>query len=96
MKKRIAALLLAALMLTGILASCVNRKPMRVRTNGTNTRSTSPAASGRKSLRSTSRMNSTIARAIATHAPRDIVNRQAKHMLNAATHARILYFGFST
>ena len=27
MKKRIAALLLAALMLTGILASCVNRKP---------------------------------------------------------------------
>ena len=41
MKKRIAALLLAALMLTGILASCVNRKPDNPggsANNGTGTR----------------------------------------------------------
>ena len=68
---------------------------MRVRTNGMSTRSASPAASSKKSLRSTSRMKRMIATAIATHAPRDIVNRHAKHMQNVASHAKSFCEGFS-
>ena len=36
-----------------------------------------------------------IATAIATHAPRDIVNRHAKHMQNVVSHATTFCEGFS-
>ena len=63
---------------------------MRVRTKGTNIKSAQAVRRRPNSLRSTSRMNSTTAIAIPTHAPRDMVNRQAKHMTKVASHAASL------
>ena len=55
---------------------------MRVATNGTKLRARPPSSTNQSSRPSTSTMNRKIAAAIATHAPRDIVNRQATHMKN--------------
>ena len=47
----------------------------------------SKASSSTSSRRSTSSTKITMASASAIHAPRDIVNRQPKHIQNAQTHA---------
>ena len=74
--------------------SAVNKKPMRLRTNGSVQATQAAASSSTSSRRSTNSTKITIASASAIHAARDIVNRQPKHMQNAQIHAAICSFRF--